>query len=228
MQHFRLGRCRQRATLELDRALRQQIRAVHLLADRRQQVEHVAEEEAGEDVAADEAALGHRDVDPEEAAGVADRAVALADQHPLDLERLADDVGGMRGLCDVGDVGVVVVCDQLTLAHRAEQAAEGDERIDVVGDQVVEQALHRVDDDALALLVALAPHPTQQAELLDRHRHAVLVDDRDPALALTELDQLGEQHLVGADAADLELGLTVEIRRQRSRPRDVYAIRSQP
>ena len=100
------------------------------VTDLAHQVEPVVEEVAAEHVEAADAAVGLGHVDPEGGTAVAVDREPLPDQLALEPEGLADHVDGVVVPADVAEVDVAVVPDEAALAHRTQQGAVGQERLD--------------------------------------------------------------------------------------------------
>ena len=165
------------------------------------QVEHVVDEVAAEHVDAAAAAVG--EVDP-------DLEVGLAHPHDLPAELLhppgrgvvlADDVERVGVRAHVGQVGVGVVADHVPVAHRAEQAAEREERLQpALLAEVVQHPLHRLDDQRLGVAVGVGEAALHPAALVDRELVARRVRDADPIGRRAEADLVVEEDLLARRA----------------------------
>ena len=215
------GRAEQLEALEGDRRDRDQRRAVDGAGDVGHQVEHVVDEVAAEHVDAAAAAVG--EVDP-------DLEVGLAHPHDLPAELLhppgrgvvlADDVERVGVRAHVGQVGVGVVADHVPVAHRAEQAAEREERLQpALLAEVVQHPLHRLDDQRLGVAVGVGEAALHPAALVDRELVARRVRDADPVGRRAEADLVVEEDLLAHVRAYDDARDAAEVRLERRVPGD--------
>ncbi len=218
---LRPGGGHQPTSLQRHLADRKQRRRVERAGDRRHQVEGVVDVEGRE----------HVDTDPPAATGVGPD-LEVARRHPGDLPAegrhrvvgplvLPDHVERVGVRAQVRHVGVGVVADHVTVPHGAEQAAEGEERLETAFlAQVVQHPLQRVDDLLGHRPVGVRERPLEPAALVDRDGVAFRRDQADGIGSRAEADPLVEEGLAGHVLDQAHLGHPVQIGLEGSGPAD--------
>ena len=121
----------------------------------------------------------------------------------------------------VGHVRVAVVTDDVTIAHRAEEAAEREEGIEpALLAQVAQDPFDGVQDVRGHRVVGAGEHPLQVSGLVDGDRVPVGVHDVDRVRAGAERDPLLEHGLAATVPDQAHLGHPVEVRLQDRGPAD--------
>ena len=104
------------------------------------------------------------------------------------------------------------MADHVTVAHGAEQAAEGEERVEAaLLAKVVQHLLHGVEDRLGQRVVDAREHALEVPGLVDGHRVSVVVDQSDLVGLRAEGDPLLEDRLAAHVLHEAHLGHAVQV-----------------